>query len=170
MAAVQLRRRWPLRLLKLSVGTGGISALALAADHAAKAGDHRLDWVSSGVRLGRCCGYAAVITADYRWTLATAPEQQGRDRQRQLDTAHARNALRLKALLFANRGIYIKLGQHVGLLDYLLPPQYVITMRGCFDQAPSSPWSAVCGTFRRELGALPEEVTTQIACDFWVYF
>ena len=158
MAAAPLRRRWPRRVVKMSLGTGALGALALAADHAAKAGDHRLDWVSSGVRLGRCCSYAAVITADYKWTLATAPAQQGRERQRQLDSAHERNALRLRALLFANRGIYIKLGQHMGLLDYLLPPQYVTTMRGCFDNAPASPWSAVRGTFRRELGALPDEL------------
>jgi aarF domain-containing kinase len=79
-------------------------------------------------------------------------------RQGLLDAAHGRNAARLKALLFANRGIYIKLGQHMGLLDYLLPPEYVGAMRGCFDAAPASPWSAVVGTLRRELGAAPDEL------------
>ena len=91
-------------------------------------------------------------TADPRWTPRTLAAAEGA-RQGLLDAAHARNAARLKALLFANRGIYIKLGQHMGLLDYLLPPEYVGAMRGCFDAAPASPWSAVVGTLRRELGA-----------------
>jgi aarF domain-containing kinase len=162
-------RRWGSRAARVTArlgiaagGIAGVAALASAADYAAKCGDTRLDWVSTGVRLGRSCCLAVVVTVDYKLTLsrrdAAAATETAAQQQARLDAAHSRNAERLKGLLFANRGIYIKLGQHMGLLDYLLPPEYVNAMRGCFDEAPASPWSAVRGTFRQELGKSPDEV------------
>ena len=47
---------------KLVLGSGAVVGLASAADHAAKCGDARLDWVSTGVRLGRSCWLAAIMT------------------------------------------------------------------------------------------------------------
>jgi hypothetical protein len=95
-------------------------------------------YAASAVRLGRCAVVAARMTVDYKLTLwrmqgLSEGEKQGgqeadraaaageRARQAMLDEAHQRNAERLKRTLFANRGIYIKVGQHLGLLDYLLP-------------------------------------------------
>jgi aarF domain-containing kinase len=91
--------------------------------------------------------------------LPAAADETAAQQQAWLDAAHTRNAARLKAVLFANRGIYIKLGQHMGLLDYMLPPQYVSAMRGCFDEAPTSPWSAVRGVFLQDHGGKsPDEL------------
>ena len=90
---------------------------------------------------------------------SAAADETAAQQQAWLDAAHDRNAARLKAVLFANRGIYIKLGQHLGLLDYMLPPQYVSAMRGCFDEAPESPWSAVRGVFQQDHGGkAPDEL------------
>ena len=48
------------------------------------------------------------------------------------------------ALCFANGGVYVKLGQHVGQLDHLLPEEYVLTMRKhLLDRCPASPYDDV---------------------------
>jgi hypothetical protein len=105
------------------------------------------EYASTGVRLARCVAVASVMTVDYKATLVMSHwrkdwEEEAAQRAR-MKAAHARNAARLKGALFANRGIYIKLGplanastvhcalnpdswpkcpgQHMGLLDYLLP-------------------------------------------------
>ena len=76
--------------------------------------------------------------------------------------AHARNSLRLKRTLFANRGIYIKIGQHLGLLDYLIPKEYVAAMRGTFDDAPRSSFEDVVAVLEASLGCPVGEIFESI--------
>ncbi|XP_038980081.1 putative ABC1 protein At2g40090 isoform X10 [Phoenix dactylifera] len=42
---------------------------------------------------------------------------------------HNQFAYRLQELCFHSGGIYIKLGQHIGQLEYIVPQEYVQTMR-----------------------------------------
>lgn len=37
-----------------------------------------------------------------------------------------------------NKGVYIKVGQHIGTMDYLLPGEYVDTLKILHSQAPAS--------------------------------
>jgi aarF domain-containing kinase len=61
-----------------------------------------------------------------------------------------------------NGGIYIKLGQHIGMLDYLLPEQYVFTMRAhLLDRCPVSSWESVRQTILEDLGAPPEVIFSE---------
>lgn len=66
--------------------------------------------------------------------------------------AHDRNSYDLRALLYTNKGIYIKIGQHLGLLDYLIPKEYVEAMRGSFDDAPRSEYDDVVAVLEESLG------------------
>lgn len=50
--------------------------------------------------------------------------------------AHQIGANKLLELCRANKGVYIKIGQHVGAMDYLLPSEYVKTMRILHKDAP----------------------------------
>lgn len=52
--------------------------------------------------------------------------------------AHRISAEKLLELCKANKGAYIKVGQHVGALDYLLPNEYVTTMRVLHKDAPQN--------------------------------
>lgn len=52
--------------------------------------------------------------------------------------AHKLNAEKLLELCKANKGVYIKVGQHIGALDYLLPNEYVVTMRVLHKDAPQN--------------------------------
>ena len=51
---------------------------------------------------------------------------------------HLRSAQKLKNLFCKNGGAFIKVGQHIGGLDYLLPAEYVYTMKDLHNNAPES--------------------------------
>ena len=42
-----------------------------------------------------------------------------------LSSLHSRNAARLRALCTSNKGVYVKLGQHLAQLDHVLPAEYI---------------------------------------------
>lgn len=51
-----------------------------------------------------------------------------------------------------NGGAFIKVGQHVGSLEYLLPVEYVETMKVLHDRAPQSPLSELYKVLEEDLG------------------
>ena len=65
---------------------------------------------------------------------------------------HLRSARRLCDLCCTNGGCFIKVGQHIGSLEYLLPHEYVSTMRVLHSDAPKSPIEDVYKVIRDELG------------------
>ncbi|KAI9017405.1 ABC1 family-domain-containing protein, partial [Gaertneriomyces semiglobifer] len=65
---------------------------------------------------------------------------------------HQRAADRLLELCKANQGIYIKLGQHIAALVYLLPSEYTETMRPLQDKCPPTPLEDIEGLFSSDLG------------------
>lgn len=110
------------------------------------------------VRLARDVATAVAMVADYKYSLHGLPEGSP-EREAAKHEAHLRGANRLQALCFRNGGIYIKLGQHIGQLDYLLPEEYVKTMRASMlDKCPVSTYKQVCDVFVAELGRPPQEV------------
>jgi aarF domain-containing kinase len=74
------------------------------------------------------------------------------------DTAsrvHQTAASRLLRLCHANRGVYIKVGQHLANLDYLLPSEYITTLSTLYDDTPVTDFATVCRVVEQELGAHP---------------
>ncbi|XP_056267059.1 aarF domain-containing protein kinase 1-like, partial [Pseudoliparis swirei] len=72
---------------------------------------------------------------------------------------HLRSAERLRDLCCANRGTFIKVGQHLGALDYLLPDEYTSTLKVLHSRAPQSSMDEIQQVIREDLGkeALPSE-------------
>lgn len=64
---------------------------------------------------------------------------------------HLRSAARLRDLCCQNGGAYIKVGQYVGSLDYLLPPEYVQTLKVLHNDAPKSPFFDIQHVLEEEL-------------------
>ena len=54
-------------------------------------------------------------------------------------------------LICTNKGVYIKVGQHIGSLDYLLPPEYVQTMKVLHSNAPKNPVEDLYKVIRQDL-------------------
>ncbi|GBG93072.1 hypothetical protein CBR_g58691 [Chara braunii] len=108
-------------------------------------------------RLSRDTFTSLVTMLDYVISLRGIPD--GPEREKVLHECHLRGAKRLEALCFRNGGIYIKLGQHLGQLDYLLPEEYVKTMRqGMLNKCPLSSRDQVHNVFLAEFGRLPHEL------------
>lgn len=141
-----------------AIGFGlGLGALGLAALGPEPRRSFHLLWAVP-LCLGRNLSTAATIVADYKYSLWGIAEGS-LERAKAIHEAHMRCANRLQELCFKNGGIYIKLGQHIGQLEYLLPKEYVETMRNSMlDKCPVSSYDQVCELFKAELGRLPSEV------------
>ncbi|XP_030044674.1 uncharacterized aarF domain-containing protein kinase 1-like, partial [Microcaecilia unicolor] len=103
------------------------------------------------VRIGRAVLTTAAISYDYLTSLRSVPygTQAYDDLKSQV---HLRSAKRLQDLCCANRGTFIKVGQHLGALDYLLPLEYTHTLRVLHSQAPQSTLREMEQVIREDLG------------------
>lgn len=86
--------------------------------------------LSGQIRSLRCGITAASIVIDYKIN-GISPK------------IHERSADRLLHLCKMNKGTYIKVGQHVGALEILLPKAYVQRMKCLFSEAPESSFEEV---------------------------
>ena len=71
---------------------------------------------------------------------------------------HRKAANRMLELCRQNRGVYVKVGQHLAQLDYLTPPEFVDALSSLFDNAPISSYQETPDTLCEELGSHPEEI------------
>ncbi|XP_072618205.1 aarF domain-containing protein kinase 1 isoform X1 [Vulpes vulpes] len=136
------------RALKLASWTG----VALTASGFYLYSNKYLDPNDFGaVRVGRAVATTAVISYDYLTSLRSVP--YGSEEYLQLRSkVHLRSARRLCELCCANRGTFIKVGQHLGALDYLLPEEYTSTLKVLHSQAPQSSIQEVRQVIREDLG------------------
>lgn len=116
--------------------------------------------------------------ADYKWSMANADwtADETRALYRQVPSSsllpfllatppaplqvHQRSAERLLQLACNNGGIWIKVGQHLGALEYLLPAEYTRTLSQLHSGAPQSSLADIARVVREDLG---QEVTSPIS-------
>lgn len=145
-------------LLKFSAGAGA-AATALyfsndkvrnSANHVAQTGK-RISVVT--VATIKCFKiYNDVLSAEY---------DSPKDRSQALAEAHSKAAkITLKALE-ANGGIYIKLGQHVSALTYLLPREWTDTMIPLQDRCPESSMEEIEKMFKTDMGVALDSVFSE---------
>ncbi|KAM4690734.1 aarF domain-containing protein kinase 1 [Rhinophrynus dorsalis] len=103
------------------------------------------------VRMGRAVLTTAVISCDYLTNLHNIPPETPKYEEIK-SQVHLRSAHRLLDLCCANRGTFIKVGQHLGALEYLLPPEYTKTLSVLHSQAPCTPLPEVLQVIREEFG------------------
>ncbi|XP_010535166.1 PREDICTED: putative ABC1 protein At2g40090 [Tarenaya hassleriana] len=145
------------RLMVVSAAICGGSVAAAAASSDDPAATLKL-CTTVPVRLLRDAVTAASIAFDYEYSLLGLPEGSS-ERDRVKHEVHLRSARKLQELCFKNGGIYIKLGQHIGQLEYLVPEEYVRTMReSMLNRCPVSSYEQVCAVFKKELGETPDKV------------
>lgn len=71
---------------------------------------------------------------------------------------HRRAANRLLELCRRNGGVYIKVGQHLANLDYLIPSEYIEVLSSLFDEAPQSSYEDVRRVIEESLNGNIEEI------------
>ncbi|KAI3430556.1 hypothetical protein D9Q98_005149 [Chlorella vulgaris] len=144
---------------RVLLGSGlGLGAWAAVADE-----PKRVAYSAAMVplRLGRDVVTAAAMLADYSYSLHGL---EGAAREEAKKACHQRGADRLLSCCFKNGGVYIKLGQHIGMLDHLLPSEYVVTMREhMLDRCPVSSYEEVRQTIVEDFGRTPEQLFASFA-------
>ncbi|KAJ8764173.1 hypothetical protein K2173_005093 [Erythroxylum novogranatense] len=153
------RSLWGMRA-KLAVATSAILAGSAAATVAtSKDPDTTLKLCTTiPLRLMRDAVTAASIAFDYEYSLWGLPEESI-ERSKIKHEVHLRSARKLQELCFRNGGIYIKLGQHIGQLEYLVPEEYVHTMReSMLNKCPVSSYDQICEVVKKELGQSPDKI------------
>lgn len=117
-----------------SVAIGG----SIAGMHTFLSGE--FDYESLGiVRLSRTAKTAIDIGRTYKDLLYSKDWDIKSDEYIEVRSkAHKIGAEKLLELCLTNKGVYIKVGQHVGALDYIIPEEYVSTMRILHKNAPKN--------------------------------
>ena len=98
------------------------------------------------------------IGIDYKRTLAAHTEKDTSEYQKELSDCHYRAAERMLKLCRDNGGCFIKVGQHIGALEYLLPEEYVSTMKVLHNRAPEMDLKHVYAVIREGMKQEPENI------------
>lgn len=119
------------------------------------------------VRCSRLLQAVGLSIIDYKWTFAkqydTAQysEDEIRElRRRDRHAAHARSSKRVYLALQANRGIYIKLGQHVSAMA-VLPKEWTETMRPLQDQCYPTSVEDIDKMLRKDVGLTLDQMFSE---------
>ncbi|KAJ5787270.1 hypothetical protein N7457_002260 [Penicillium paradoxum] len=102
-------------------------------------------------RSGRVAGALAVCINDYRVTLkqdASTPEEY----DTLIRACHKRCAERTLRVLEKNGSVFIKLGQHLSSMGYLLPIEWTTTFIPLQDRCPVSSIESIAELFRKDTG------------------
>ncbi|KAH7326174.1 ABC1 family-domain-containing protein [Stachybotrys elegans] len=104
-------------------------------------------------RTGRVASALYLSISDYRKTLEARDHiKDEEERERILKACHKRCAERTLRVLEKNGGIYIKLGQHLSAMNYLLPTEWTTTFIPLQDKCPVSSFDSIQDMFRRDTG------------------
>ncbi|KAK3377923.1 ABC1 family-domain-containing protein [Podospora didyma] len=139
----------------LLAASGGAAALGLFV-----VGDKVTHVYEATERTGRVVVALAVCVNDYRTTLNQRetiddPEESNLV----LNACHQRCADRTLKVLERNGGIFIKLGQHLSAMNYLLPSEWTTTFIPLQDRCPVSSLESIERMFLKDTGE-----------DLWDYF
>ncbi|KAI1303413.1 ABC1-domain-containing protein [Xylaria venustula] len=104
-------------------------------------------------RTGRVATTLALCINDYRTSLNQREKTDNFDEQETiLKECHKRCAVRTLKVLEKNGGIFIKLGQHLSAMTYLLPYEWTSTFIPLQDKCPVSSYESIEEMFRRDTG------------------
>ncbi|XP_068110568.1 aarF domain-containing protein kinase 1 [Hyperolius riggenbachi] len=139
-------------MVRAAVRLASLLSAGLATSGLCLYGAHYWDPSDFGVvRIGRAAMTTAVISCDYLINLRQVPPETP-EYDVIKSQIHVRSAHRLLDLCCANRGTFIKVGQHLGALEYLLPPEYTRTLSVLHSKAPPTALPDVLRVIREELG------------------
>lgn len=143
-----MNRAWPLRrVLKYSALTSGVVLTGLSL----RTNDYDVNSVGI-IRLSRAALTVYNIGCLYRQNLYKQEwDKQSAEYKAEKSRTHTLAAEKLLELICINKGVYIKVGQHIGSLDYLLPPEYVRTMKVLHSNAPKNPVEDLYKVIRQDL-------------------
>ncbi|RWR99916.1 putative aarF domain-containing protein kinase 1-like protein, partial [Dinothrombium tinctorium] len=109
------------------------------------------------VRLGRAAFTVGRIVFDYKLSLQGIDNNSVESREKWSEV-HYRSANRLLKLCSKNGGVFIKVGQHIATLEYLVPKEYCSVLRVLHSKAPKSSLEDVLKVIKDDLKINPDEI------------
>ncbi|XP_046656353.1 aarF domain-containing kinase 1-like [Daphnia pulicaria] len=110
-------------------------------------------------RFAKTATTVAEILIDYKNTIYSKTiDISSKEYPKIRSDVHLRSAQRLLKLCEKHGGAFIKVGQHLGALDYLIPAEYVSTMKVLHSQAPQSTYDEVLKVIKEDLKCDPTSV------------
>lgn len=104
-------------------------------------------------RAGRVAAALGICINDYRTTLnAREAIENAEEKEVMLKACHKRCAERTLKVLEKNGGIFIKLGQHLSAMNYLLPSEWTTTFTPLQDKCPVSSFESIENMFIKDTG------------------
>lgn len=97
------------------------------------------------------------MSADYKFSVSKLLDDS-EETMEKWSQCHQRSAQRLLKLCSANGGVFIKVGQHIAALDYLVPKEYVDTLKVLHNRGPRTNLVDIKQVIRSELGAEVHEL------------
>ncbi|BES92914.1 ABC1 family [Nesidiocoris tenuis] len=111
------------------------------------------------VRFARAGITAAQVVWMYKTTIYSTNLDSKSDEYLELRSkVHTSAAQKLLNLCETNKGVFVKIGQHLGGLDYILPYEYVEVLKILHSRAPTSPLEDVLLVLRQDLKQDPSEI------------
>lgn len=135
------------RIAKYSLLAGTVAGTAASL----KGNQYELDSIGI-VRLTRAAVTVFNIGVIYKKELHTKGLIRGSDEYNKIKSkCHKLSAEKLLELCCTNKGVYIKVGQHIAALDYLIPPEYVQTLKVLHSNAPTNKLEDVYKVIKEDL-------------------
>ncbi|TAQ91497.1 hypothetical protein B7494_g201 [Chlorociboria aeruginascens] len=117
-------------------------------------------------RTGRVVGTLAVCINDYRVTLNENEKTEDEEEQNtRLKACHQRCANRTLKVLEKNGSIFIKLGQHLSAMNYLLPLEWTSTFIPLQDRCPVSSLESIEKMFIKDTGEQLSDYFSEFAAE-----
>ncbi|KAK4456446.1 ABC1 family-domain-containing protein [Cladorrhinum samala] len=136
------------RMTVLLATAGGGATVGLLA-----VGDDVKNAYEGAERTGRVVSALVTNVNDYRNTLNARDKVEDPDeKEAMLKACHKRCADRTLKVLEKNGGIFIKLGQHLSAMNYLLPQEWTTTFIPLQDKCPVSSFESIEAMFRLDTG------------------
>ncbi|ODH30178.1 Atypical/ABC1/ABC1-B protein kinase [Paracoccidioides brasiliensis] len=144
-------KRRPKRALKYAAAGGTVGATLFAFSDDVK------HVYSAAERTGRVMTALAVCINDYRKTLNRESDFE-EEKTLWLKACHKRCAMRTLRVLEKNGSIFIKLGQHLSSMGYLLPLEWTTTFIPLQDKCPVSSFESIEDMFVKDTGHTIDEL------------
>ncbi|KAK8049974.1 hypothetical protein PG994_011704 [Apiospora phragmitis] len=141
-----------------ATGAVGVGALAFTDDikHGYEATE----------RAGRVASALFICINDYRTTLKKRDASTDEDeKSTMLSQCHKRCSTRTFKVLEKNGGIFIKLGQHLSAMTYLLPVEWTDTFIPLQDRCPVSSFESIAKMFRGDTGQELEDYFSEFSTE-----
>ncbi|RWS27021.1 putative aarF domain-containing protein kinase 1-like protein, partial [Leptotrombidium deliense] len=147
---IMLRRILKYSSIGVGVGVAGGCAAVL----------HANEWRVSNlgiVRLGRAAVTVGSIVVDYKLNLHGATDDN-EETVKKWSEVHNRSAHRLLNLCCKNGGVFIKVGQHIATLEFLVPKEYCNVLKVLHSKAPTSTYEEIMNVMKKDLKQNPDDI------------